>query len=79
MNLYHSSIYMLPHKACVQGHCSVCDMVVLLKFQDHSTGMIVGQCCIDPLIAADRQLYFLADAAGLRAPTLAESKSHLES
>ena len=67
-DLYHSSIYMLPPKACVHGPCSVCDEVVALKFQDHSTGMIVGQCCIDPLIAADKHLYFIAASAGLRAP-----------
>lgn len=63
---------MLPPKAFTKGHCSVCNMIVLLKFRDHATGLVVGQCCIDPLLATDKAI---ALCTGLRAPTPDEAQA----
>jgi hypothetical protein len=69
-----SNIFLLSNTQWKPGVCWLCEASVILKFRDTTTGMCVGSCCVESLLAADRVLGW-ASHSGLRAPTNEESGS----
>jgi hypothetical protein len=69
-----TNIFRIPGIFVAPGKCGVCSATTSIRWHDAVTGVKLGNCCVDAVVAADRCLS-RASAGGLRHPTMLDRQN----